>query len=980
MEDKLRRGVPIPENALGFRPINGERRPSADRGLATSPSVPDARSNQRQPPLGSPMEYTEIKPQHVAVPASVQPARSLRRIVIEEPGVDLAPPIRNGDDFRSTVSPPPPAKSPARRPTNPRTASTSSARAMHDRLAGLTSPVGSGASTPVPEVPQLPTKSEARSADSPKLERPDLPWKSPMVDKPVEKPAEDYFTSMPGDRPSKPSTITSTVIGMPKASDGPYAAPQIPAVRHDSISKAFQDMEIDDETVYLDEVIRDFKWTSQAGTDTLSRKLQDELSALDAANVYAIVENDDRIEDLMKRLDQGIAQCDDMANLLTIYEFEMETVNEHIQHIEGQSQGLQVQTANQLALVEEITSVLTSITISETDLEVLKGRHGNLESPDGISNIEKSLINLFKALKSMQDEQRGGEGMSALNTKSREYVQESNAFLSRLGTYLEIKFQAALLSKERKSTSSIEPARVIEGHEDGFVSLMPYAALILYARAIDPDGHANYMRNYASAAKASWHDAIINFAGQWRTAVKKATQEENEMIFTAARDHQTMGAARNATLKRSNTLAKQIRSVTSTKPDKDVNDGKLPASEVFRIILDNLALILTNEQNFLTTFFHLSSTSAYEFSDYVELDMKSRFSIAALDEHRQTEPNRTLAKERLLIMESIFGWLSSELTRLVDEFAKLDPIQVIGIIKSIEVVHTEWTNTDQEFMLKLLTKLKEKLTGLLIRFIDAQLRAIKDLKVTSKKRKGIVPVFEIFPDFVERIEVQLYSTDSGEIDPAHLDIRATINESYEQLSKAMFDSVRTLASSTSMTSQGLVDPEDKEALNYHILMVQNMHQYLETLQSRDNPILESFKLRAQENYNEHLNAYTRQIILRPIGRLHEFTEAVEKQIKMQEDPTTKSAFSPTSLKRLLGDYDERDIRKGISAMWKRVDKHFSDDEGSITGLLPVIWRSTQIEYMSVIDRFLAILQDKYPQVHVDWTRQSITTAFAKREA
>lgn len=193
----------------------------------------------------------------------------------------------------------------------------------------------------------------------------------------------------------------------------------------------------------------------------------------------------------------------------------------------------------------------------------------------------------------------------------------------------------------------------------------------------------------------------------------------------------------------------------------------------------------------------------------------------------------------------------------------------------------------------------------------------------------------------------------------------------------MFDSVRTLASSGSVTSQTINDPEDKELLNYHILMVQNMHQYLQALQSRRNPILDDFKSRAQQHYLSHLNSYTRQIILRPIGRLVDFTESVEKQLRLNEDPMTKSVYSSTSLKRLLNDFDERDMKKGISAMWKRVDKHFSDEDTS--ALQAIVWKAVQLDYMSVIDRFLAIAAKQYQDVRVDFTKPAISAAFAKKE-
>lgn len=954
--------------------------------LRSPPTIDPRPARQPSAQLGPPMTFRDNRappsPASEKPPEGSLPEKSLRRLATESPVTELAPALRSNhvEVPRTPMSPPPPAKSPARRPSNIRTTSIGSSRVAHDRMNGMPSPTSSRPGSPIPGVPELPTKSSARIAESPKLtERPDVPWRSPA---PAKQPSDYFSNTLEQQTPkplmqikTSPQSLRSSPTARPILNEisSPVAvAPQTPSVAMP------EDIEIDEESAYMDEVIRDFKWSSKTGTTILASRLNDELAALEAANIHAIVENEGRVEDLMAKLDKGIAQCDDMANLLTIYEFELATVAHHIQHIEGQSQGLQVQTANQKALIGEIANVLTSITISEADLDVLKGRNGNLESDEGIDNIERSLVNLFNALKSMRDEKAEGGSMSAVSSKKKEYATESDAFLSRLSKYLQIKFQAALLSSE-PDTVPREPERVLAGHENGFLSLFPYASFMLYARQIGPDSHGDYMRKYAAAAKTSWHDAIVNFAGQWRTKARKATSDENDLIFTAAKDQQSIGASRNATLKRSNTLAKQIRSVTSTKSEKDANDSKLPASEVFRIILDNLTLLLSNEQNFITSFFHLSSFETMEFPDFVDAASKKKFTVESLDDHRSTEPDRTLAKEKYILMESIFSSLHGDLANLIDYFAKLDPIQIIGMIKSVEVVTAEWADSDQEFMLKTFNKTKDRLMGLLGRFIDDQVKAIKDLKVTSKKRKGVVPAFEIFPEFVERIEVQLRSTDSGSVNPAQLDIRYTINQAYEQLSKAMFDSVRTLASSASVASQGLVDVEDKEALNYHILMIQNMHQYLEALHSRNNPILQQFQQRAQRDYKEHLGAYTRQIVLRPIGRLVDFTDTVETQKRLKTDSSGKSAISQTSLKRLLGDYEERDIRKGISAMWKRVDKHFSDDDGGHSGLLPVVWKATQTEYTAVVDRFTSVTSAEYPDVKVDWSRQTVVAAFSKRE-
>jgi hypothetical protein len=58
---------------------------------------------------------------------------------------------------------------------------------------------------------------------------------------------------------------------------------------------------------------------------------------------------------------------------------------------------------------------------------------------------------------------------------------------------------------------------------------------------------------------------------------------------------------------------------------------------------------------------------------------------------------------------------------------------------------SEWESTDQKFLVKTLNKQHDKLGGLFHRFIEEQTRAIEDMKVTAKKRQGVLLMFKLFP-------------------------------------------------------------------------------------------------------------------------------------------------------------------------------------------------------------------------------------------
>lgn len=94
-----------------------------------------------------------------------------------------------------------------------------------------------------------------------------------------------------------------------------------------------------------------------------------------------------------------------------------------------------------------------------------------------------------------------------------------------------------------------------------------------------------------------------------------------------------------------------------------------------------------------------------------------------------------------------------------------------------------------------------------------------------------------------------------------------VNEGYEKLNKAMFESLQAIAKESPNVASQSVDPEDKEQLNYHIMMIENMHHYLEEVETRQNSILENFKKRAEAEYKENMSLYISAVIRRPIGKL-----------------------------------------------------------------------------------------------------------------
>lgn len=177
----------------------------------------------------------------------------------------------------------------------------------------------------------------------------------------------------------------------------------------------------------------------------------------------------------------------------------------------------------------------------------------------------------------------------------------------------------------------------------------------------------------------------------------------------------------------------------------------------------------------------------------------------------------------------------------------------------------EIEESNQDFLTRNLQKIHERLTGLFTRFVDEQIRAIEDTKVKIKKRKGVIAFMKTFPHFAMAIENMIPIGEEAD----HLEIRRMVDDAYQKINKAMFESLKVIAkeSPTVMASQAQADPEDKEALNYHILLIENMNHYIEEVDGRADSVLLDWKSKAQEEMREHMDLYVDAVIRRPLGKL-----------------------------------------------------------------------------------------------------------------
>lgn len=222
-------------------------------------------------------------------------------------------------------------------------------------------------------------------------------------------------------------------------------------------------------------------------------------------------------------------------------------------------------------------------------------------------------------------------------------------------------------------------------------------------------------------------------------------------------------------------------------------------------------------------------------------------------------------------------------------------------------------------------------------------------------------------------------------------VRNLVNDAYQKINKTMFESLKFIAkefpttagaapSQNPMAGATAGDPGDKEALNYHILLIENMNHYIEEVSPRENPVLEEWKIRATKEMDQHMHLYISAITRRPLGKLLDFLESTESLLSNSASPASPAAIaarashSRSTFRKLLAQYDGKEIRRGIETLRKRVEKHFGDaDEAELSrGLVVKVLQAAEGVYMEVGERVNRVIKEVYEGgLEMEWRREDV---------
>ncbi|KAG0145820.1 hypothetical protein CROQUDRAFT_671528 [Cronartium quercuum f. sp. fusiforme G11] len=709
----------------------------------------------------------------------------------------------------------------------------------------------------------------------------------------------------------------------------------------------------------VEEMLEGFEWkigSGVEGVDRIEERLLNELKALELAEIHAIIENDDRVDVIGKYFDEGLAELDKMEAMLSLYRTQLNLVSDDLIHIESQNRGFQVQISNQRSLLEEIEELVQTIHIPRAVLDSLVQEP--LDSQKGISNLEKSITTLYKAILSVRDLAAGSEN------SVDEYKREAKQFCKRVYEFLLVmfKYQADLVLNEKNNRSS-KASLKLPSHEAMEKYLERYCGLTLFMKEIDEARYQQLCVAYFATSSELHKQEISELIAAFRNMIRKPADDEIDTTFATPPPHSPTHNKSSTTGKMFNRKDKKDASGTSGTETMTAGQALVAFSQT---LLDHLQ----REQAFVGDFLHIHSglnegNLMITFADYT--DLEGYFKRAAIN---LIGINKGKMKDLLSVMDLIFGFLPGEIKDWIEWIVSRDPMQMVSVLAALDMMIKHAEEVRNEFLVKTLEAQQRKSLSAFERTIKEQLKAIESTKLTVKKRKGVVGFVAMFPEFVTRLERQLELDVGSEVEAEELPTRKLVNKVYGQIVQAMFEALQTMAKSDEASAAGggggggSQEDRDKDRLNYHTLIIENMHHFVTTVSKVNAPALKPFLEQAKEQYDQNLNLYIRLVLRRPLARFIDFFQGIQ-QLLRTTSPTEislHSQYTKSALKRLLGSFDKKDVRKAVEALAKRVDKHFTDvanpsAENSV--VMNTVWVACEAELGKWIEEWKDVLNKCY---------------------
>ncbi|XP_055843951.1 exocyst complex component 1 [Episyrphus balteatus] len=675
--------------------------------------------------------------------------------------------------------------------------------------------------------------------------------------------------------------------------------------------------------------------------ETFIEQLSKELHDLDGANVQSVLASEQQVFVLMQHIETAVAEAEKFETRLDAYEEILGHVRETMEKIGGKNAMIEIANNNNIKLLKELNRVITQLdlphghqqALDEPDLKTAAGREAAIAAAKSLqqamnSDIDPSLLRL----EAVQDQRKRFEKWKAkFSITVSRYV--NNLFIH--------------LGNEFGDTPISSTELVLPKHSSVHKELVAYTELMHWTKAMDRKTYDGLTRVYTTSLSKIYERDIRNFFTLARLQISEKLRTSREDLDSSTSSKKSTVVVPYGTLG----VNKESWASGVETADREKFDM------ILEKVLAELEPVALQEQLFCINFFQMDVISPTTKNTQTTLDaLESQPEPKEQDSSNllpQKKIDRQINEEVRKLMMALFGCLEPELISFIQSFDKMDSFYSLYVLVRL-TQHVMSAQDTHSFLSMTFASALVHVKRNFDRFMQQQVQSIKEAKMPKRSKCGILPYVENFEDFAETCEGIFRKSDR----------RADMEKWYLQLVNTIFDYISIHSNEHPKTPSQVVKME-----NYH-----HMYSLLAQLKV---PGLEPLKKDGKAKYNDALKAYVTKYFGRPLEKLNLFFEGVQQKVAQGVKETEISyqmAFSKQELRKVIGQYPAREVKKGLENLYKKVEKHLCEEEN----LLQVVWHAMQEEFIAQYNYLEERIQKCYAgaMINLEFSIHDILTFFS----
>lgn len=645
--------------------------------------------------------------------------------------------------------------------------------------------------------------------------------------------------------------------------------------------------------------------------EAFSERMKRELLALEAANVYALLESEPLIEEVLKGLEAASLCVDDIDEWLQIFNVKLRHMREDIASIELRNNRLEMQSVCSEALIEELDKLLEPLRIPSEFAASLTG--GSFDEARMLKNVEACewLTGAIRALEVPNLDPCYAD-MRAIRDKRAELQKLKNTFVRRASEFLRNYFSSLVdFMISDKSYFSQRGHLKRPDHADLRYKCRTYARLLQHLKNLDKNCLAPLRKAYCQSLNLLLRREAREFANELRASTK-ASRNPTVWLEGSTGSSQTASSADTSTV-----------------------------SEAYSKMLTIFIPLLVDESSFFAHFmcFEVSALVPAGASngkkkgsdDNSASDDDINLMDSEVNDVKQSNNSTELGALNDALHDLLDG-IQEDFYAVVDWAYRIDPLRCISMHGITERYLSAQKADAAGFVRELLKDLQTKISTQFSRFVDEACHQI-ERNERNTRQIGVLSYISRFATLASRMEQYIQGQS-----------RDLVDKAYTRLVSTMFTTLEKIAQS---------DPKFAD-----VILLENYAAFQNSLFELANviPTLAKFYHQASEAYEQSCTRHISIIIENQFDKLYQFFRRIDDltyTVPHEEIPF-QLGLSKTDLRKVLKSSLSQ-VDRSINMMYRRLQKTLSSEE-----LLPPLWDKCKKEFLEKYESFVQAVAKIYP--------------------